>query len=124
MDSLGDDAKDPKSELQENTQSLGLERPTYSVVKKRGPDHAPTFTVQAELQSGEIEWRKDRQNGPRNNWLRKNCSRGFNRGMTETRAGFVALIGESNVGKSTLMNGLWVRMFQSLPTRRKRPAPE
>jgi ribonuclease III len=37
---------DPKSTLQELTQSQNHSHPTYEVIKKNGPVHAPVFTVE------------------------------------------------------------------------------
>jgi len=39
-------AKDPKSALQEWAQSMGRSLPSYVVVSRAGPDHAPRFTVE------------------------------------------------------------------------------
>ena len=38
--------RDPKTSLQEWAQSQGKPLPTYAVVDRKGPDHAPVFTVQ------------------------------------------------------------------------------
>ncbi len=43
----------PKSELQEWAAARQMEQPRYVVVDRKGPDHAPTFTV--ELALGELE---------------------------------------------------------------------
>lgn len=37
--------KDPKSRLQEIVQSSGKEPPTYDIISRFGPDHAPIFSV-------------------------------------------------------------------------------
>lgn len=39
--------KDPKSLLQEKTQSLGWGTPVYEILSATGPDHAKSFTVQS-----------------------------------------------------------------------------
>lgn len=41
--------KDAKSALQEWAMARGLPLPEYRVMNRRGPDHAPCFTVQAEV---------------------------------------------------------------------------
>ncbi|WP_299348287.1 ribonuclease III [uncultured Shimia sp.] len=48
-----DDARDPKTSLQEWAQARGQKPPNYEVVSRSGPDHAPVFTVAAKLESGE-----------------------------------------------------------------------
>ncbi len=47
------DAKDPKTALQEWMQSQGHAPPDYILVSRDGPDHAPVFTIQVRLESGE-----------------------------------------------------------------------
>ncbi len=44
---------DAKTRLQEWAQARGLGPPGYRLVARTGPDHAPAFTVAAELASGE-----------------------------------------------------------------------
>lgn len=44
---------DAKTELQEWAQARGLRPPSYTLVKREGPDHAPRFTVAASLETGE-----------------------------------------------------------------------
>ncbi|MGY2048417.1 ribonuclease III [Methylobacterium sp. JK268] len=41
--------RDPKSALQEWAQGLGLPTPTYAVVERAGPDHAPIFRIEARV---------------------------------------------------------------------------
>ncbi|MCP3969783.1 MAG: ribonuclease III [Rhodobacteraceae bacterium] len=48
-----DDARDPKTALQEWAQANGLKPPAYTVRSREGPDHAPVFTIEARLATGE-----------------------------------------------------------------------
>ncbi len=50
-----DDARDAKTALQEWAQARGQMPPVYSEVARKGPDHAPVFTIEARLTSGEAE---------------------------------------------------------------------
>lgn len=47
------DARDAKTVLQEWAQARGLQPPKYLELKRSGPDHAPQFTIEARLESGE-----------------------------------------------------------------------
>lgn len=47
------EARDPKSSLQEWAQARGLPLPTYVETGRQGPDHQPTFTVEARISTGE-----------------------------------------------------------------------
>jgi ribonuclease-3 len=49
------DARDPKTSLQEWAQARAQQPPIYQEVARSGPDHAPLFTVEVRLQSGETE---------------------------------------------------------------------
>jgi len=51
--SVEQDARDAKTALQEWAQARGLLPPDYVTVKRTGPDHAPVFTIAAELTTGE-----------------------------------------------------------------------
>ena len=46
------DARDPKTALQEWAQARGLAPPAYVEISRSGPDHAPVFTIAAELDDG------------------------------------------------------------------------
>ena len=46
---LGKRPKDPKSVLQEWAQGSGLETPTYEIVGRVGPDHAPEFAARVHV---------------------------------------------------------------------------
>lgn len=49
------DARDAKTALQEWAQARGLPPPAYVEVSREGPDHAPQFTIEARLTTGEAE---------------------------------------------------------------------
>jgi len=50
---VDDDARDAKTALQEWAQALGQPPPDYTEVGRDGPDHAPVFTIQVKLATGE-----------------------------------------------------------------------
>jgi ribonuclease-3 len=47
------DARDAKTALQEWAQARGMAPPAYVEIAREGPDHAPVFTIEARLASGE-----------------------------------------------------------------------
>jgi len=47
-----EDARDPKTSLQEWAQARGLPPPKYIETSRSGPDHAPVFTIMAKLENG------------------------------------------------------------------------
>ncbi len=49
------DARDAKTALQEWAQARGQAVPDYSEISREGPDHAPVFTIEVRLVSGETE---------------------------------------------------------------------
>ncbi|MGR3342829.1 MAG: ribonuclease III [Paracoccaceae bacterium] len=49
------DARDAKTALQEWAQARGQVPPDYTEISREGPDHAPVFTIEARLASGETE---------------------------------------------------------------------
>ncbi len=53
IDKVDSDARDAKTSLQEWAQARGLPPPDYVETGRTGPDHAPVFTIEARLQSGE-----------------------------------------------------------------------
>lgn len=48
-----EDARDAKTALQEWAQARGQPPPDYREVGREGPDHAPVFTIEARLATGE-----------------------------------------------------------------------
>lgn len=53
IENAEDDARDPKTTLQEWAQARGQKPPTYTEVSRSGPDHAPVFKIEARLESGQ-----------------------------------------------------------------------
>lgn len=53
IDSVESDARDPKTALQEWAQARGQVPPLYVEISRQGPDHAPVFTIEAQLASGQ-----------------------------------------------------------------------
>lgn len=51
---VAEDARDAKTSLQEWAQGRGQVPPSYVEVARDGPDHAPVFTVEVRLASGEV----------------------------------------------------------------------
>jgi ribonuclease-3 len=49
------DARDPKTSLQEWAQARAMPPPVYSEQGRTGPDHQPIFTVEVKLANGEAE---------------------------------------------------------------------
>lgn len=49
---VAEDARDPKTSLQEWAQARGLALPAYTETGRDGPDHQPMFTVTVELETG------------------------------------------------------------------------
>ncbi|MBN9888812.1 ribonuclease III [Salipiger abyssi] len=47
------DARDAKTSLQEWAQARGMAPPSYVETERSGPDHAPVFTIEARLESGQ-----------------------------------------------------------------------
>lgn len=48
------DARDAKTALQEWAQGRKLTPPKYVEVRREGPDHAPVFTIEAQLSDGQV----------------------------------------------------------------------
>lgn len=53
IDTVEADARDPKTSLQEWAQARGQTPPKYVEVARSGPDHAPVFTIEVRLESGQ-----------------------------------------------------------------------
>ncbi len=53
IDRVEDDARDAKTSLQEWAQARGLALPSYKLLERSGPDHAPQFTIQVALSTGD-----------------------------------------------------------------------
>lgn len=49
---VDEDARDPKTALQEWAQARKLPPPAYVELNRSGPDHAPVFTIAARLENG------------------------------------------------------------------------
>ncbi|SLN29226.1 Ribonuclease 3 [Pseudoruegeria aquimaris] len=49
------DSRDAKTALQEWAQARKQQPPRYTQLKREGPDHAPVFTIEVKLESGESE---------------------------------------------------------------------
>ncbi len=49
---MRDDARDPKTALQEWAQARGAPPPDYVETARSGPDHAPVFTIEVRLTDG------------------------------------------------------------------------
>lgn len=52
IEAVDEDARDPKTALQEWAQARRLKPPVYVETARTGPDHAPVFTIAARLESG------------------------------------------------------------------------
>ncbi|KFI33265.1 ribonuclease [Haematobacter missouriensis] len=55
IDRVDADARDAKTQLQEWAQARGLSPPRYVEKGRSGPDHAPVFTIEVQLDNGERE---------------------------------------------------------------------
>ncbi|MFV0359231.1 ribonuclease III [Tropicimonas sp.] len=53
IDAAEEQARDPKTALQEWAQARAMPPPDYVETRRSGPDHAPRFTIEARLASGE-----------------------------------------------------------------------
>jgi ribonuclease-3 len=55
IEAVAEDARDAKTALQEWAQARRQGPPAYREVAREGPDHAPVFTIEVRLESGESE---------------------------------------------------------------------
>ncbi|KFE34003.1 ribonuclease III [Thioclava atlantica] len=55
LKTVEEDARDPKTALQEWAQARGLPPPSYEITARQGPDHAPKFTIEVRLENGAHE---------------------------------------------------------------------
>lgn len=55
LDAVEEDARDAKTALQEWAQARGMAPPRYVETAREGPDHAPVFTIRAQLENGAAE---------------------------------------------------------------------
>jgi ribonuclease-3 len=55
INAVEQDARDPKTSLQEWAQARGMPPPTYTEAGREGPDHQPIFTVMVRLANDEGE---------------------------------------------------------------------
>ena len=53
IDEMEEPPRDPKTALQEWVQARGLALPAYELVATSGPDHAPLFTIAANVAGGD-----------------------------------------------------------------------
>ncbi|MCC1482266.1 ribonuclease III [Roseibaca sp. Y0-43] len=53
IDRVEADSRDAKTLLQEWAQARGLALPAYAEVSRTGPDHAPVFTIEVRLETGQ-----------------------------------------------------------------------
>ncbi len=52
ISTVKEESRDPKTALQEWAQARGLNPPLYTETDRKGPDHAPEFTITASLENG------------------------------------------------------------------------
>jgi ribonuclease III len=51
FDAHPEDARDPKTQLQEWAQGQGLKLPDYVVIDRSGPDHAPVYDIEVRVET-------------------------------------------------------------------------
>jgi ribonuclease-3 len=55
VETVDSDSRDPKTSLQEWAQARKQQPPKYVEVARSGPDHAPVFTIEVQLESGQTQ---------------------------------------------------------------------
>lgn len=53
IENAAEDARDPKTTLQEWAQARKLATPKYKELERTGPDHAPIFTIEVRVETGQ-----------------------------------------------------------------------
>ena len=102
-----EELKDAKTRLQEHLQALGHAPPDYEICPSKAPRMRRPFTSAAESSNSTYRFpgagksrRKAEQSPPAWRWS------GSSMTDSDFRAGFVAVVGRPNTGKSTLVNAL------------------
>ena len=98
--------KHPKSALQELAAAKECKPPTYEVVGRSGAHHQPKFTIRVTVPRPRRSDRRGNEQAGSGNRSGRSAVETFAMNGARTQAGFVAVIGAPNAGKSTLVNAL------------------